>query len=302
MICMFKVIRYCLEMLFENFRNTCIKVHELDHANFVSAPGLAWQACLKKTVVKLDLLTDVDMLLMVKKGIRRGICHAILRYAKANNKYMRDYNKDEEESFLQYDDANNLYRQAMSQPLPVDGFKWVKNVSKIDDDFINKYDKDSDKEYIHEIHVEYPKKLHDLHSDLPFLPERMKINKCSKLVCNLYDNNNYVVHIRSLKQALDHGLILKKVHGVIQFNQEAWLKKYIDMNTDLRKQAKNDFKNDFSKLMNYVFGEEINKTRNQVASEPNYHATKWFSENLLAIEMKKKKVKMNKPVYLGIRF
>ena len=90
-----------------------------------------------------------------------------------------------------------------------------------------------------------------MHSDLPFLPERMKINKCSKLVCNLYDNNNYVLHIRSLKQALYHGLILKKAHRVIQFNQEAWLKECIDMNTDFE----NDFEKDFFKLMNNsVFG------------------------------------------------
>ena len=142
----------------------------------------------------------------------------------------------------------------------------------------------------------------------------MKFNKCNKLVCNLYDKNKYVVHIRSLKQALDHGLILKKVHRVIQFRQEAWLKEYIDMNTELRKQAKNDFEKDFFKLMNNsVVGNTMetvrkhrdiklvttDKRRNQLVSEPNYHTIKYFSENLLAIELKKIKVKMNKPVYLG---
>ena len=135
----------------------------------------------------------------------------------------------------------------------------------------------------------------------------MKISKRSKLVCNLYDKNNYVVHIRSLKQALNHGLILKKVHRVIQFNHEAWLKEYIDMNTELRKQVKNDFEKDFFKLMNNsVFGKTMENVRkhrdiklvttdnrrNQLVSEPNYHTIKWFSENLL--------VKMNKPVYLGL--
>ena len=147
--------------------------------------------------------------------------------------------------------------------------------------------------------LEYPRELHDLHSDLPFLPERMKINKCNKLVCNLYDTKNNVVHIRSLKQALNHGLILRKVHTVIQFNQEAWLKPYIDMNTELRKQAKNHFEKDFFKSMNNsVFGKTMenvrkhidiklvttDKRRNQLVLEPNYHTTKWFSENLLAIE------------------
>ena len=133
----------------------------------------------------------------------------------------------------------------MSQPLSIDNFDWVKNLSKIDEDFIKNYDEDKDKEYILEVDVKYPKNLHDLHSDLPFLPERMKIDKYNKLLCNLYDKKNYVVHIRSLKQALHHGLILKKVHRVIQFNQEAWLKPYIDMNTELRKQAKNDLKKNF---------------------------------------------------------
>ena len=114
--------------VFENFRNMCIKVYELDAAHFLSTPGLAWQACLKKTEVKLELLTDVDMLLMVEKGITGGICHAIYRYAKASNKYMKNYNKDKEESFLQYLDANNLYGWAMSQKLPASVFKWKKNV------------------------------------------------------------------------------------------------------------------------------------------------------------------------------
>ena len=127
------------------------------------------------------------MLLIVEKGIRGGICHAIFRYEKANNKYIQNYDKNEESSFLEYLDANNLYGWAMSQPLPVDSFKFVKNVSKIDEEFIKNYDEDSDKGYILEVDVEYPKNLHGLHSDLSFLPERMKIDKCKKLVCNLYD-------------------------------------------------------------------------------------------------------------------
>ena len=143
----------------------------------------------------------------------------------------------------------------------------------------------------------------------------MKINKCSKLVCNLHDKNDYVSYMKSLKQALNHGLILKKVHRVIQFNQEAWLKEYIDMNTELRREAKNVFEKNFFKLMNNsVFGKTMenvrkhrdiklvttDKRRNQLFSEPNCHTTKWFSGNLLAIEMKKIKVKMNKPVYLDL--
>ena len=110
-----------------------------------------------------------------------------------------------------------------------------KNILKFTEEFIKNYDEDSDKGHIFEVDFEYPKNLHDLHSDLPFLPERIKFNKCNKLVCNLYDKDNYVVHIRSLKQALNYGLILKNVHILIQFNQKAWLKEHIDMNAELKK-------------------------------------------------------------------
>ena len=127
------------------------------------------------------MLTNVDMLLMVEKGIRGGICHAIHSYAEANNKYMKNYDKNKESSYNQYLDANNLYGWAMSQKLPVHGFKWKRNMLKFDEDFIKNYDEESDEGYILEVDAEYPKNLHDLHSDLPFLPERMKINKCSKL-------------------------------------------------------------------------------------------------------------------------
>ena len=141
---------------------------------------------------------------MIEKGIRGGICHAIHRYAKSNNKYMINYDENEESSFLEYLDVNNLYGWAT--------FDWMEDLSKIDEDFIKTYDKDSDKGYILDIDVEYPKNLHDLDSDLPFLPKRMKIDKCNKLVCSRYDKKDYVLHIRSLKQALNYGLILKKVH------------------------------------------------------------------------------------------
>ena len=95
--------------VFENFRNKCIEIYELDPAHFLSAPGLVWQACLKKTGVKLELLTENNMLLMFEKGIRGGICHAIHRYPEENNKYMKNYDKNKESSFLEYLDANNLY-------------------------------------------------------------------------------------------------------------------------------------------------------------------------------------------------
>ena len=301
--------------IFENFRKSCLKNYELDPAHFVSLPGLASQACLKKTNVELELLTDYDMLLMVEDGIRGGICHAIQRYAKANNKYMNDYDKKKKPSSIQYLDANNLYGKAMNEKLPVRGFRWMDDISKIDEDFVKVYNKNDNKGYILDVDVDYPSKLQNLDSDLPFFTERMIINNTKKLVCNLNDKNNYIVHINVLKQALDHGLKLGKVHRVIEFEQEAWLKEYIDVNTELRKKATNDFEKDFFKLMNNaVFGKTVenvrkhrdiklvktDKKRNKLVSEPNFHTMKLIDNNLAIIEMKKVKVKMNKPIYLGL--
>ena len=184
--------------VFNNFRDMCFKEYELDPAHFLSLPGLAWQACSKKTNIELELLSDYDMLLMVEKGIRGGICHSIHRYAKANNKYMKNYNNNEESSYIQYLDANNLYGWAMSKKLPVNGFKWTDNNKTaepsgkhvINEEFIKNYNENDKKGYILEVYIKYPKRLHDLHSDLPSLPERMEIDKCKKLVCNLYNKKN----------------------------------------------------------------------------------------------------------------
>ena len=237
-------------------------------------------------------------------------------YAKPNNKYMKNYDKSKESSYIQYLDANNLYGAAMSKKLPINGFKWVNDISGINKKFVKSYDKKiSDKGYILEVDVDYPSKLYKLHSDMPFLPERMKIDKTQKLVCNLRDKKKYVVHISILKQILNHGLKLTKVHRVIEFNQEAWLKKYIDINTELRKKASNDFEKYFFKLMNNaVFGKTMENVRkhrdiklvktdckrNKLVSEPNYHTMKLISENLSITEMKKVKVKMKKPKNLGL--
>ena len=179
---------------------------------------------------------------------------------------------------------------------------------------IKNYDDNNDYGAILEVDIEYPKELHNLHSDLAFLPEKKKLNKVTKLVASLEHKNKYIVHIPLLKQALNHGLKLKKVHRVITFKQEAWLKPYIDMNTELRKKAKNDFEKGFFKLMNNsLFGKSMenvrnyrdielvttNKQRNKLVSEPNFASSKRFSENLMAIEMNKTGIFMNKPNYLG---
>ena len=216
-----------------------------------------------------------------------------------------------------------IYGWVMSKKLPTNGFKWfdtsetsaLARSNKINEEFIKNYNENDIKGYILEMDIEYPKRLHELHSDLPFLSERMKVNKCNKLVCNLFNRKKYVAHINALKQALNHGLKFKKIHRAIEFNQEAWLKPYIDMNTEIRKAAKNDFEKDLFKLTNNsVFGKTMenirkhrdiklvttDKKRSKLVSEPNYHTINLISEDLSIIEMKKTKVKMNEPIYLGL--
>ena len=194
----------------KNFRTICLKVYGLDPAHFLSLPGLAWQACLKKTNIKLELLTDYDMLLMVEEGIRGGICHSIQRYPKANNKYMENYNRNEESSYIQYLDANNLYGWAMSQKLPVNNFKWVEDISRINEEFIKNYNENNKKGYILEVDVKYPKKLHDSHSDLPFLPKRMKIDKCKNLVCSLQNKKKICCTHKIVKTSIKSWIKIKK--------------------------------------------------------------------------------------------
>ena len=148
----------------------------------------------------------------------------------------------------------------MLQKLPVNNFEWIEDASQFNDDFIKNLYWKSDEGYFLEFDVRYLKKIHELNNDLPFLPERMKIEKVEGLVANLLDKTDYVIYKRNLKQALNHGLILKKDHRMITFNQDAWLKQYIDMNANLRKKAKNDFEKGFFKLMNSeVFGKKYGK-------------------------------------------
>ena len=168
---------------------------------------------------------------------------------------------------MQYLDTNNLYAWEMSQKLPKNNLKWVVDTSIINEEFIKNYNKNSGKGYILGVDVKYPKELHDLNSDLPFLPKKMKIDKCKKLVCDLHNKKKYIVHIKSLKQALNHGLKLKRIHKIIEFSQKAWLKPYIDMNTELRKLAKDDLEKDLFKLMNNaVFGKTMENIRKLIVT------------------------------------
>ena len=195
--------------MFEAFRDTCLRHYKLDPAHFYTSPRLALKACLKRTGIKLELLTDPDMLLMFEQGIRGGITQAVCKYAAANNPYMGDKsNPNKDTTYLQYLDANNLYGWAMSQPLPTGGFKWV----DVNPNEISELATGTDKGYILEVDVSYPRDLHDSHNDLPFMCERMEINGVEKLVPNLRDKKSYVIHIQALNHVLQHGLRLDRIH------------------------------------------------------------------------------------------
>ena len=251
------------------------------------------------------------MLLMVERGVRGAITQTVHKWAAANNPYMgSEYDSSKPTRYLQYLNANNLYGWKMSQPLPTGGFKWV----YIHPDEIGELVNCSDTGYLLEVDVAYPKELHDYHNDLPFMCGRMTINGVEKLVPNLYYKKQYVIHIRALDQALKHGLVLERIHRAIKFNQSAWMKEYIDFNTRLRTEAKNDFEKDFYKLMNNaVFGktmENIRKHRDiklvnneeaylRAVMKPNFKSGTLFGPYLMGCEMGKIKVVINKPVYLG---
>ena len=302
--------------VFENFRDICLKNYGLDPVYYYTAPGLAWDACLKMTGVNLELLSNIDMLLMIEKGIRGGISIISNRYGKANNKYMKDFNKSELSKYLMYVDANNLYGWAMSQKLPVHSFKWMSN-KEIENIFNNQIVQVWERTpCILEVDLIYPEELHDLHNDYPLCPERVECDKgVKKLIPNLRNKNNYVVHYKTLMQCLRLGMKLKKIHRGIKFIECDFLKPYIDKNTNLRTQAKNNFEKDFFKLMNNsVFGKTMENIRNRVnvklvntgeqfkklTAKPNYESRKIFNENLVSVHMKKTSLTMNKPVYLGM--
>jgi hypothetical protein len=210
----------------ENFREVCKANYGLDPAWYYTSPGLSWDAALKLTGVELELISDPDMYLFTENDIRGGISTITKRHAKANNKYMAKYNPKKESIHIPYMDANNLYGLAMSQPLPIRDFKWMSGEE------LEKW-----RNYgcmIVEVDLEYPEELHDKHNEYPLAPERMEVNKMDKLIPNLNNKEKYVIHYKTLKQCLSLGLRLTKVHRGVKFVEEPWLKKYIQLNTDLR--------------------------------------------------------------------
>ena len=296
--------------IMESFRKVCMANYGLDPLWYYTSPGLAWDACLKLTDIKLDLISAPDMYLFVEKGIRGGISTITKRYAAANNMYMADYKPGLASKFITYLDANNLYGLAMDQPLPYRNFSWMR------DEELDGWDKLPDGTgCILEVDLEYPDELHDRHNEYPLAPERMVINGTEKLTLSLENKKNYVLHHRSLSLYLRLGMKLTRIHRGVRFLEKPWMAQYIQLNTDLRTRATTEFEKDFFKLMNNsVFGKTMENVRNRVDVRLVNDETKWnklarkhsfksmtiFTENLVAAHMKRTSVKLSKPIYLGM--
>lgn len=321
--------------VFENFRKTCLNYYNLDPANYLSAPALAWDAMLYKTGITLDLITDLKMHDLIERMKRGGLCYVgSKRHVKANNKYLENYNPEQDSNYIMYWDANNLYGWAMSQYLPYADLKFDNNITL---DQILETEDDNEIGYIVELDLSFPEELHDKFKEFPPCPENItpnidwfsdfqkevgtisgtvkkgKYSGSNKLIPHLFEHKNYVIHYRNLKFIHDLGVKIDKIHNIITFKQKDWLKEYIDFNTNKRKEAKNDFEKDFFKLMNNaVFGKTMENVKNRIdlklTLDPKY-AIKYFSKfnfkdsryfkGLFLIEMFRAEIQYNKPVYVG---
>lgn len=300
--------------IMEEFRNTCITAYGLDPLHSYTSPGLAWQAMLKETKCKLQLLTDIDMVLMVESGVRGGLTQSVTRYVKGNNKYLPNFDSSKETIYLGYFDANNLYGWAMNNPLPYDDFKWV-NPDLLDN--ISTLPKHGQYGYIVDFDFEYPEHLHDHHYDLPLLG-RSEIppgGKHKKLLMTLEGKKRYVAHFWVLQQAIQLGIRITKINRVLQFKQSCWLKPYIDSNTQRRAAATSAFQKDFFKLMNNaIFGKTLENKRKhknvklvsngpkfeKLVRQPNFNTSIIINPHLVAVSMNKTKIVMDRPLYVGM--
>ncbi|XP_070155804.1 uncharacterized protein [Polyergus mexicanus] len=219
--------------VFENFRDACMRSYNLDPAYYYTLPGYTWDAMLKHTGIRFELLTDIDMVMFVERGIRGGLSQCSNRYARANNKYLQTYDSSEPSSYFMYFDINNLYGWAMCQSLPYEDFRWVDDVTSIN---LMSVTSNSPIGYILEVDLAYPPNLHDSHADLPFCPTRDKPpgKRDEKLLATLRDKSRYVIYYRNLQQCIRHGLRVTRIHRILQFAQSSWLCGYIELNTRLR--------------------------------------------------------------------
>ena len=265
--------------VFEKFIATCSKFYGLDPCHYFSSPGLSWDAMLKMTGVKLEKMSAIDKYLFIEKGLTGGIYYIGKRYAKASNKYVNDYDHKKPSAFISYLDINDLYGWALTEYLPYNEFEWLKNVDEFD---VMPITKKSPIGYFLEVDLKYFDGLHELHNDYPLAPEKLgvlsdissnyctkiadkyeiKVGDIKKLIPNLANKTNYVVHYRSLHLYLSLGMKLTKIHRVLEFKQSDWMKKYSNFSTEKRMNTANDFEKDFFELIiNSVYRKNNEKFR-----------------------------------------
>ena len=328
---------HLLADVFEKFRCTAMATYDLDPTHYYTLPGFAWDALLKHTGISLTLLDDVDMHLFVERGLRGGVTMASHRHARANNKNMSSHDTEQASTYLQYLDANNLYGWAMSQHLPTSKFQWCVPSDELLQKILTQPD-DADTGYMVECDLSVPTEFHDRLNDYPPAPERVTITEsmmspyqrdliaadpvsglsAPKLVPNLMPKQRYVAHYRNLRLYSHLGLRIDAVHRVLSFRQAPWMKPYIQLNTELRKKAKNDFEKDFFKLMNNaVFGKTMENVRRRISirllrvedeedtiltavAKSTYVRHVLFDNGLVGVENRKLAVHLNKPVYVGM--
>ena len=255
--------------VFENFIDVFRNLFGgLDPSHYISAPHYFNDAMLKVTGVQIPLLTDPNMHLFFEDSKRGGVSLAMKRYAKANHKYMENYDPEKPSKYIIYNDRNGLYTSILAGPLPFSDFKWITEEKK--DEIMNAYeegDYDRIKPGRYRVDLEDPKELHDAHNAYPLAVESFTVDGVKKLIPNLNDKIRYVVHHEPLKFDLKHGMILKKVHEGISYAEKA-LKKFIDICTEARKNAKNDFEKDIFKLgPNLCFRKSLENLRNRIDVE-----------------------------------
>ena len=314
------------------FIKTCIKYYSLDPCHYFSAPGLSWDAMLKMTGVILEKISNPDRYIFIERGITGGICVAIKKYSKENNKFCSDYDNSKPGTEIKYDDMNNLYGKAIMSYLPYGSFKWIKVTDKSINTALNKKD-NSSHGYFFEVDMYCPDELHDEQNDFPMEPEKLivteellsaeqieiikqfglKISITQKLIPNLFPKKNYIAHYRNLKYYLANGWKLTKVHRILEFNQCPWMKPHIDFNTEKRMQATNEADKNFFKLsINSGYGKTMENMRKRMkiriakngkdcikySSRQTFKNSIIFGKNLVAIHERPEEIRFNEPIYI----
>ena len=312
-----------LSDVFQKFSNFAYETYELDPRHSYTLPGFSWQSMLKMTKIELELISDPDMYLFLMDAIRGGISVCNKKHVIADNKYINETTKNNK--YLMYLDANNLYGVSMIQSLPYKNFKWSDNLT------LNKIQTG-----IYEVDIEIPTNLHNKFKDYPLCPEiknipennlseyqnylnnklNIKYNeKDKKLILDLLPKKNYKIYYKNLEYYMKLGVKITKIHKILTFDEKPFLKEYIDLNTNLRKKAKNDLEKDLFKLMNNaIFGKSMENVLNRsniklinndpekllkLIREPNFQHAYEISDKLFLVESTPIKTVFNKPIYIG---